>query len=126
MARTYNLIERLKNRNARPMVILDEDHQFAIDTSKTNVLCIMAYVKQQEKKKKANKENDDNDPERDVKLTDKIIEMALGKKASDYIQSQDYTFAVIQDIIDVIMAAIADEKASFEKDAEEANASEKK
>lgn len=126
MARTYNLIERLKNRNERPVVILDEEHRYPINTSKTNVLSIMAFVKQQEKKKKANKESDDNDVEADVKLTDKVIEMALGKKASDYIQAQNYTFAVIQDIVDVIMAAIVDEKASFESDAEEANASAKK
>lgn len=116
MARTYNLIERLKSRNERPMVVLDETHKYKINTSKTNVLCIMAYVKKQEKR---NAGNGDNDPENDIKLTDKVIEMALGKEAFEYIESQNYAFVVIQDIIDVIMAAIGDEKASFEDAAEE-------
>ncbi len=116
MARIYNLIERLRNRNERPMVVLDEDHKFKINTSKTNVLCIMAYVKKREKN---NGNNAGDDPENDIKLTDKVIEMALGKEAYEYIESQNYTLAVIQDIIEVIMAAIGDEEASFEKDAED-------
>lgn len=115
MARTYNLIERLKNRNERPMVVLDEEHKYKINTSKTNVLCIMAYVKKQGKK---NNSNVENDPENGIKLTDKVIEMALGKEAFSYIESQNYTFAVIQDIVEVIMAAIGDEKVSFDEDAE--------
>lgn len=107
MGRTYNIIERLKNRNKKPTVMLDEEHCYPINTSKTNVLCIMAYVRKTEKK---------NDPEADIKMTDHIIKMALGEEAAQYIESQDYTFAVTQDIVDVIMAAITDEEATFEKE----------
>lgn len=107
MARTYDVIERLKRRNEKPVIILDEEHKFPINTKKTNVLCMMACIKKQEKSE---------DPEADIKMTDKIIEMALGKEAAEYIDEQDYSFAVISDIIDIIMAAIADEEATYQKE----------
>lgn len=106
MARDYNIIERLKRRNEKPTITLDEEHKFPINTKKTNVLCMMAYIKKMDK---TNHEQDD-------KMVDEIIRMALGEKALNYINEQDYTYAVIQDIVDVIMAAIADEEASYEKE----------
>lgn len=107
MARQYNIIERLKAKNERPHIILDEGHDYKINTSKTNVLGIIAVTSKAEKK---------DDPEADMKMIDKVIEMALGKEALEYISSQDYTVAVYQDILDVIMAAISDEDASYQKE----------
>lgn len=114
MAREYNIIERLKRRNEKPTVILDEEHKYPINTKKTNVLCMMAYIRKNEKKN-----NEESDRVKDMEMTDHIIEMALGKEAATYIAEQDYTFAVTQDIIDVIMAAIGDDETSFEKEEKE-------
>lgn len=111
MAREYNIIERLKRRNQKPMVILDEDHKYPINTKKTNVLCMMAYIRKTEKKG-----NEEADPVKDMEMMDHIIKMGLGEEAATYIAEQDYTFAVMQDIIEVIMAAIGDEETRFEKE----------
>lgn len=126
MARTYNLIERLKSRNEHPTVILDDGHKYPINTSKTNVLCIMAYLKNKDKEIKRAEQEGAEDPEQNVKMMGQIIKMALGEKAYDFIESQNYTFAFTQDIIDVIMAAIADEKLPFEEESEELNTAPKK
>jgi len=116
MGRTYDLIERLKSRNERPMVILDEDHKYPINTSKTNVLCIMAYIRKVEKQENEAK-GDDTDV--DERMTDQLIKMAIGEKALEYINSQNYTLAAVSDIVEVIMAAIKDEDVSFEENEKE-------
>jgi hypothetical protein len=111
MGRVYDVINRLKARNERPCVILDEGHKYPINTSKTNVLMIMGYIR---KKEKENKQNDD--PEDDVKMSDKLIEMALGKEALDYINSQDMTMVAVSDIVQVIVAAISDTEVKFDEE----------
>ncbi|WP_115716768.1 hypothetical protein [Amedibacterium intestinale] len=111
MGRVYDVINRLKARNERPCVILDEEHKYPINTSKTNVLMIMGYIR---KKEKENKQNDD--PEDDVKMSDKLIEMALGKEALDYINSQDMTMVAVSDIVQVIVAAISDTEVKFDEE----------
>ena len=60
--------------------------------------------------------NEETDPVKDMEMMDHIIKMGLGDEAAAYIAEQDYTFAVMQDIIDVIMAAIGDEETNFEKE----------
>ena len=110
MAREYNIIERLKRRNEKPTVVLDAEHKYPINTKKTNVLCMMAYIRKTEKRGK-----EESDPVKDMEMMDHIIKMGLGEEAAAYIAEQDYTFAVVQDII-VIMAAIGDEETGFEKE----------
>lgn len=111
MAREYNIIERLKRRNEKPTVVLDDEHKYPINTKKTNVLCMMAYIRKTEKRGK-----EESDPVKDMEMMDHIIKMGLGEEAAAYIAEQDYTFAVVQDIIEVIMAAIGDEDTGFEKE----------
>lgn len=101
MAKKYDLIERLKSRNERPVVKIDEEHEFTVNTGKTNVLCIMQVVKDASKK-------DNEDLESDIKMMDKVIKIALGEKAAEYIEKQKMTMAAINDIIEMIMAAILD------------------
>ena len=114
MAREYNIVERLKRRNEKPTVVLDEEHKYPINTKKTNVLCMMAYIRKTE-----NKGKEETDPVKDMEMMDHIIKMGLGDEAAAYIAEQDYTFAVMQDIIDVIMSAIGDEETNFEKEEQE-------
>ena len=111
MAREYNIIERLKRRNEKPTEVLDDDHKYPINTKKTNVMCMMAYIRKTEKRGK-----EESDPVKDMEMMDHIIKMGLGEEAAAYIAEQDYTFAVIRDIIEVIMAAIGDEDTGFEKE----------
>ena len=99
MARKYDIIERLKAKNERPFVVVDKDHSYTINTSKTNVMAIMAMLDKEE-----------NSFESDMKMFDVIIGMALGQEALEYISSQDYTMAVYECIIDVIMAGISDKE----------------
>lgn len=97
MARKYNIIERLKAKNEKPFVQIDEDHCYNINTSKTNVMAIMALYSE------SNNENIDN-----LKLIDKTIEMGLGKEALEYINSLDMTMAATSEIVSAIMAGISD------------------
>ena len=102
MARKYDIIERLKAKNERPFVIVDEEHKYTINTSKTNVMAIMALTDEVENKK--NKESYKDD----IEMIDKIIEIALGSKALEYIKSLDMTMSGYSLITDVIIAAIGD------------------
>lgn len=99
MARKYDIIERLKAKNERPFVMVDEDHSYQIETSKTNVMAIMALTGEVSKKEDATQEDE-------MQMMDKIVEMSLGKEAADYISSLKLTFDAYSLIIDVIMAAI--------------------
>lgn len=72
MARKYDIIERLKAKNERPFVMVDENISYQIDTSKTNVMSIMAVIDEMGKDETSIKE--------DTKMMDRIVEMSLGKK----------------------------------------------
>lgn len=98
MARKYDIIERLKAKNERPFVMVDENTSYQIDTSKTNVMAIMAVIDGMGKDETSIKE--------DTKMMDKIVEMSLGEKALKYIDSLNLTFDAYSLIFDVIMAAI--------------------
>lgn len=108
MGKKYDIGQRLRDRNIKSVVEIDKDHKFIINTTKTNVLCIMALIKKDDKK--------DDDPESSIKLIDDIIRLALGREALEYINSQDMTMAAINDIVTVIMASINEKDANFDED----------
>lgn len=97
--RTYNLIDRLRRKNERPIIAIDEEHQYKVNTSKTNVLLIMHEIKQSEKK---------DDYEDSYKLSDVIIKLALGKDALNYVNSLNPTNAFTLTLTNAIMAAMND------------------
>lgn len=94
MARAYDIAERMRNGNEKPIVKIDEEHSYKINTSKSAVLFIKAVS--QDKKKD------------DFEKLDEIIKIALGKEAAEYINSQDLTIANLLLVTEVIMAAISD------------------
>lgn len=108
MGKRYNIVDRLRSRNEKSVVTVDDEHEYPIDTSKTNVLGIMSIVKKNEKK--------EDDPEASIKLIDDIIRLALGEKAIEYINSLDMTMAAINDIVAVIMAAINEKEVDFDEE----------
>lgn len=93
----YNIIERMKEANKRPVIELDEGHNFTVNSSVPAVLKIQEISKKQ-------KENGEEYNEVDGVYD--IIAVALGKKAVEYIKSQEYTFAAVTLIVEAIMAAI--------------------
>ena len=99
MARKFDIIERLRAKNERPFIMIDEDHNYTINTSKTNVMAIMALTDEMK---------EDESAEKDIEMIDKIIELALGKKALNYIQSLDLTMSAYGLITDAIIAGIGD------------------
>ena len=44
MGRRYDVIDRLRNRNERPVVEIDAEHKYPIITSKPIVVLIMSVV----------------------------------------------------------------------------------
>lgn len=94
MARVYDIISRLENGNQKPVVKLDSDHEFKINTSKAAAFRIMAIA--------------DDKKIKDDKRLDDIVKIALGKEAFEYIESLDLSMIAYNTIINVIMAAISD------------------
>lgn len=98
MGRKYNIIKRLKEKNEKPFVTLDEEHSYEINTSKSTVMGIMVLYDDQ-KDEQSNVSN--------IELIDTVIKMALGEKALEYINSQDFTMDATSDIVKTIMAGIS-------------------
>jgi hypothetical protein len=97
MARKYDIIERLEAKNKRPFIVIGKDKTFEINTEKTNVLGIFAMAR----------DVDEDNPEEQAKLTDKIIKKALGKEAFECIKSMSLTFEAENYIVETIMAGIS-------------------
>ncbi len=94
MGRAYDIAERMRVVNEKPVVKIDEDHSYKINTGKSAVLYINAVSRDKEKD--------------EFEMMDDIIKVALGQEAFDYITEQDMPMASIALIVNVIMAAIAD------------------
>lgn len=104
MSRVYDIVSRLENGNQKPQIKVDAEHEFTINNSKAAALTIMSI----EKDKKLN----------DVEKIDKLILVALGKEASEYIEKLELSMSSYTVIVNAIMAAIAD--VSLEEMEEEA------
>ncbi|MGG7215350.1 hypothetical protein ACQPUY_17360 [Clostridium nigeriense] len=110
MARVYDIISRLENGNQKPVVKIDEDHEFKINNSKAAAFRIMALA-------------DDEKIKEDERL-EGIIKIGLGKEAFEYIESLDLSMPNYNLIISAIMAAIGD--VDIEEIEEEAKKAKKK
>lgn len=110
MARVYDIISRLENGNQKPVVKIDEDHEFKINNSKAAAFRIMALA-------------DDDKVKEDERL-EGIIKIGLGKEAFEYIESLDLSMPNYNLIISAIMAAIGD--VDIEEIEEEAKKAKKK
>ena len=97
MSRKYDRVERLKAKNERPFLVLDEQHVYSINTSKTNALAIMALMDQRKSEEAA-----------DLSMIDDVIRMSLGEDALQYLNAQEISIAALQEIVKTIMAAMAD------------------
>ena len=93
MARTYDIVEKLREKNKRPTIKVDETHEFTINTSKNTAIFLQATAQDE-------KLNED-------KKMQTMIESALGKEALTYIESLDLSMDAYSLIIEAIMAAIA-------------------
>lgn len=99
MARMYDIVERLKHKNEKPFVRIDETHSYTIDTSVAKGFAVMNLSKKAE----INSEKDFDDE----KFIYEMIELALGADALQYIKSQEITMDALSLIMDVIVAAYA-------------------
>lgn len=94
MARVYDIVDRIANANQKPILKLDEKHEFKINNSFAASIAIKAYSE--------DKKLDD------MERIEKVLGTALSKEANDYITSQEYPMPVYITIINTIMASIAD------------------
>lgn len=97
MARKYDIIERLKAKNERPFLVLDEQHVYSINTSKTNAMAIMAMM-----------DSKSTNGDADLTIIDDVIKMSLGEDALTYLNSLELSIAATQEVVKSIMAAMAD------------------
>lgn len=97
MARCYDIVERLKAKNAKPSIKLDEEHIFTVNNSKNIMLEIMAM---------ANDAKNSEGTEAQIELVDKVIRLTLGGKAFDYIQSLDLSADAYMYLMEAIVAAM--------------------
>ncbi|MEG0165643.1 hypothetical protein [Anaerorhabdus sp.] len=97
MARKIDIIERLKKKNERPFIMIDEEHSYTVNTSKANVLHIMSL--QSEKKEMTAIEQNE--------LYNTIVSLALGDDAVKYIDNLDLSMEAYTEIILAISASIS-------------------
>lgn len=93
----YNIIDRMKEANKKPIITIDEEHNFTVNSSVPAVLKIQEISK---------KQKDNGEEYNEVDGVYDIIAVALGKEAVEYIKSQEYTFVALTLIVEAIMAAI--------------------
>jgi hypothetical protein len=103
MGRVYNIMDRLTNN--KPVIKIDEEHEYTVNNSKNQAIFIMELAKDE----KLN----------DIERMDKVLEAGLGKEALDYINSLDLSLKATGVIISAIMAAISE--VDIEEIEEEAN-----
>lgn len=105
MSRRYDIAERLMQKNQSPTIVIDEDHEIRINTSAPAAMMIQSIAQ------------DDDKDMTEYERMGKIITVAIGKEAWDYIESQEYSLTALSLVVMAIMAAISDE--SLEKIEEE-------
>lgn len=94
MARKYDIAQKLMDRNQKPTVTLDEEHVYKINNTAPAAMMIESLQ--------------DDKESGEFEMLNKIITIALGKDAADYIEAQEYTVPALTTIVNVIMAALAD------------------
>ncbi|CEQ27119.1 hypothetical protein [Paraclostridium sordellii] len=94
MAKIYNIMNKLTNE--RPIIKIDDTHEYKINNTKNNAIYIQSLSKKAEKG-----EMDD------IELLDKIIKASLGQDAFDYIESLGLDLESYGIIVNTIMAAIS-------------------
>ncbi|CAJ1611099.1 hypothetical protein [Clostridium perfringens] len=93
MAKVYNIMNKLTNE--KPVLKIDEDHEYKINNSKNNAIYIQSLVK--------NKDKQGND----IEVLDKIVKASLPKEAFEYIESLDLSLDAYSVIVNAIMAGIS-------------------
>lgn len=99
MAKVYNIMDKLVN--VKPIVKIDEEHEYKINNTKNNAVYIQSLVKKNKQDKEKNEEVDE------IKLIEKIIKNSLGKDAFDYIESLNLSMEGYNTIVNTIMAGIS-------------------
>lgn len=93
MAKVYNIMNKLINE--KPILKIDEDHEYKINNSKNNAIFIQSLVKNKDKK------------ENDIEVLEKIVKASLPKEAFEYIESLDLSLDAYSVIVNAIMAGIS-------------------
>lgn len=94
MARIYDVISKLEQGNAKPVLKLAEGKEYKINNSKAAVMRIMALNK--------------DDSKTEFERLDDIIKIALGIEAFEFIEKLELTMDKYELIVKAIMAAIED------------------
>lgn len=104
MARKYDIAQRIANANQKPTAIIDEDHEYKINNSKSVAIMLQALS--------------DESKDKGAEFLDEVITLTLGKEAHEYIESMDLTMPAYESIVMAVMAAMQD--VSIEEAEEEA------
>ncbi|WWU65219.1 hypothetical protein QJR26_02240 [Clostridium baratii] len=91
MAKIYNIMNKLTNE--RPIVQIDEEHEYKINNTKNHAIYIQSLVKENE--------------EVGIEVMEKIVKTSLGKEAFEYIESLELSLEGYEVIINAIMAGIS-------------------
>ncbi len=108
MAKMYDIVDQLKNKNEKPFVRFDKDHCYTIDTGMAKGFNIMALSKKAEDESDADYDNE--------KFMMDVVEIALGKEALEYIKSQEFTMDALTLIMETIMSAYQGKELKEEKE----------
>lgn len=93
MAKQYKITDMLRAANERPFITIDDEHTYTVNHSKTNAILLMELSKDKDMS--------------DADKINKMIEIALGKKAAEEIAGQDLSMPAYTLIIETISAAMS-------------------
>jgi hypothetical protein len=89
MAKVYDITSKLTNE--KPVIKIDEGHQYEVDTTKNTALKLQLAYK--------------DETLNDIEKLDRVVELALGKDALKYLNSLNLPLAAYTTVTTAIMAA---------------------
>lgn len=102
MARPFDIIERLKQKNEKPILKITEDLVVTIDNSKTTVLSVEALMRSS------------NEEDSLLDNADKMLGMLIGSKNVKAINKLDLSMSAYQDLVSAIVSIAISGEMRFE------------
>lgn len=99
MGRKYDIAQKIASANKKATVVIDDEHEFVINTGKSVVIMAMALADEIGTKTQSES----------MEAMDKIFDLVFKKEEIEYLQSLDLTFSAYQLIFTTIFAAFNDD-----------------
>lgn len=97
MSKKYCIAQRIAEANTKPMIEIDDEHVFMVNTGKSTILMVIALFEDMDKA---------NTTVKTIENMDKIISLVFKEKEVEYINSLDLTVEAYKELSACVAAAI--------------------